>query len=127
MKSMDSKKLLTRSALLIFFILFVNTLALVFHWYSSVWYFDMIMHFLGGAWLGLFFVYFFSQGELQINQIIKIFLAVLFVGAGWEIFEVLVNNFTNQDPFNFLDTVSDIFFDLAGGMSMILYGIFKKS
>jgi hypothetical protein len=94
-----------------------------FYWYSSIWYFDMPMHFLGGVWLGLASIYLFSLKDDSLRSIFKIFFIVLLVGIGWEVFEIFVNKFTIQDPFNFLDTVSDIFFDLSGGCFAILYFI----
>ncbi len=120
---MDSKKLLTRLVLLIFFIFILNYLAMRFYWYSSIWYFDMPMHFLGGVWLGLSAIYLFPLKDYSLKSIFKIFFIVLLVGVGWELFEILVNKFTIQDPFNSLDTLSDICFDLAGGLFAILYFI----
>ena len=94
-----------------------------FYWYSSIWYFDMPMHFLGGVWLGLSAIYLFPLKDYSLKSIFKIFFIVLLVGVGWELFEILVNKFTIQDPFNSLDTLSDICFDLAGGLFAILYFI----
>jgi len=121
---MDRKKLTKRLIYLIFFILVINFLANKFYWYYSVWYLDMIMHFLGGFWLGLLFLY-FSSIQKDLNSIVRILLFVLFIGIGWEIYEVLVNDIFARNPFNFLDTISDIFFDLSGGACAILY-YFKR-
>ena len=118
---MDSKKLLTRITLLIFFIFLLNYLATEFHWYSSIWYFDIPMHFLGGFWLGLVAIYLFSLKDFSFKSILKIFFIVLLVGAGWEVFEILIDKFITQNSFNFLDTASDIFFDFAGGLFAIFY------
>jgi len=118
---MDRKKFLIRLALLIFFIFLVNLVALKFYWYYSIWYFDMIMHFLGGLWLGLAFFWLFSFKELSLKLILKVILGILLIGIFWEIFEILVNKTIAQNPFNILDAVSDIYFDLAGGIFAILY------
>ena len=122
---MDRKKLIKRLIYLIFFILVVNFLANKFYWYSSVWYFDMIMHFLGGFWIGLASFYTFSLQSVSDKLIFKILLLVLFIGLGWEVFEILVNDVMAQNSFNFLDTLSDIFFDLSGGLCAMLY-LWKK-
>jgi hypothetical protein len=122
---MDSEKLLMRLISLILLIFLLNFLAMKFYWYLSIWYFDMPMHFLGGIWLGLASIYFFPLKDNSLKSIFKIFFIVLLVGVGWEVFEILVNKFTVQDPFNFLDTVSDICFDLAGGLFAIFYFIKK--
>lgn len=81
----------------------------------------MIMHFLGGFWVGLTFIYLFQPKDNSINLIFKILLLVLFIGIGWELFEILVNDVIAKNPFNSLDTISDIFFDLLGGFFAVLY------
>jgi hypothetical protein len=121
---MDRKKLTKRLIFLIFFILVVNFLANTFYWYSSVWYFDMIMHFLGGFWIGLLAFYlfnFFGDQATFFRPIFKILLFVFFIGAGWEVFELLFYNYIAQNPFNIFDTFSDIFFDLSGGVLSVFY------
>jgi hypothetical protein len=81
----------------------------------------MPMHFLGGFWLGLVFIYLFPLQDLSFKSILKISLFLLLVGIGWEVFEIFTKNYITQNPFNALDTISDIFFDLAGGASAIFY------
>lgn len=120
---MESKNILKRIAFLIVFIFLLNYLAMKFYWYTSIWYFDMILHFMGGFWLALVFMWIFIKDISLINlddiflnkNILKIFFGVFLFGIFWEIFEILVNDLTIQNPFNTLDTISDMFFDLAGG------------
>jgi hypothetical protein len=81
----------------------------------------MFMHFLGGAWAGLALIWFFRLEELSSKSILKIILGVLLIGVFWEIFEIIVNRITTENLFNVLDTASDIFFDLAGGLLAIFY------
>ena len=121
---------------MMFFIFTADIMAQKFYWYYSIWWFDMPMHFLGGFWVGLFFFWFFSTKYLPIFQLSlekidfkltwKILLFVLFLGISWEIFEIYVNNYIGKTPFNLLDTISDIFFDLAGG-SFALFYVFRRS
>jgi len=118
---MDRKKLTKIIICLILFIFVVNFLANKFYWYSSIWYFDMIMHFLGGFWIGLAFMYLFPPKDISFKLIFQTLLFVLFIGVGWEVFEVLVNDVIAKNPFNYLDTASDIFFDLSGGTFATLY------
>ncbi|PIP69199.1 hypothetical protein CO033_01090 [Candidatus Nomurabacteria bacterium CG_4_9_14_0_2_um_filter_32_10] len=118
---MDSKKLLIRLILIIFLIFLLNYLAMEFYWYSSIWYLDMPMHFLGGFWLGLIVIYLFFLKDDVFKSIFKILFFVSSIGIGWEIFEIVVNNYVTQNYFNYLDTISDIFFDLSGGLFAILY------
>lgn len=124
---MNKKKLFSRIALLIVFISITNFLAMKFYWYSSIWYFDMFMHFMGGFWLGLgFLALFFYKKPFRVSDfnfsfIFKIILGVLLIGIFWEIFEILVDKTISHNGFNTLDTFSDLFFDLAGGLFAIFY------
>lgn len=122
---MERKNLFKRLALFILFIFALNFLANKFFWYSSIWYLDMIMHFLGGFWVGLFVFYLLKEEAISFRLIFKILLFVFFVGIGWEIYEVLVDKVITKDSFNILDTSSDLFFDLSGGLYAILY-LWKK-
>jgi hypothetical protein len=121
----DRKRVFKNMAYLIIPLFLVNYIANKFYWYYSIWYFDMIMHFWGGICLGLALVWFLSYKnlslELNLKLIFKILLGVLLVGVLWEIYEVLFNNIIAQNPFNLLDTISDLFFDLAGGAFIILF------
>ncbi len=118
---MDRKRFFIHLALLIFLIFVLNALAGKFYWYYSIWYFDMIMHFLGGLCLGLVFVWLFWGKEFSSKLIFKIILGVFLISVLWEIFEVIFNNLLAGDSFNFLDTISDIFCDLAGGVFAFFY------
>jgi len=122
---MDRKKLLIPIVSLIILIFIMNFLANKFYWYFSIWYFDIIMHFLGGFWLGLVAVYCFSYQSLSGSPVFKILAFILLVGLGWEVFEILINNFAGQIPFNIIDTLLDIVFDISGGLCAILY-LWKK-
>ena len=118
---MNKKKLFKTLAYLIVFILTINFFANKFYWYYSIWYFDVIMHFLGGFWVGLAFLYLFPPKDSPLGAIFITLLLVLTVGVLWEVFEILINEIIAQNPFNVLDTASDIFFDLSGGLCAILY------
>lgn len=118
---MEQRRFLIRLILIIFFIFILNYLAMEFYWYTSMWYLDMIMHFLGGFWIGLSSIYFLSIKDLSRNNILKVLLLVFFIGIGWEIFEIQVSNFITNNSFNVLDTLSDLFFDISGGIFSFLY------
>lgn len=118
---MDRKKLFNMLAILIVAIFLINALANKFYWYSSIWYFDIIMHFLGGLWIGIFAFYFFSPQTISFRLIFKILIMVFLIGIGWEIFEVFVDKVISLNYFNILDTISDILFDLTGGIMAIFY------
>lgn len=120
---MDRKKLIKHLVFLMFFIFLTNFLAEKFHWYFSIWYFDMIMHFLGGFWVGFFFLYTFLAKDPVLptaGLFLKIILSTLAIGILWEFYEYFLNvvSFTS---FDFKDTLSDIFFDLLGSFASIFY------
>ena len=121
---MANRRLLKHLVYLMFFIFIANTLALKFYWYSFVWYFDIIMHFLGGFWVGMFFLYVLGRKEiLSVNSslIIKVLFAVFIIGIVWEFYEFYIYQYISEIPFNPLDTVSDIFLDIFGGILSIFY------
>lgn len=123
MDQTDRKKLFKTQAYLVIFIFLVNFIAVKLHWYDYVWCFDMLMHFLGGLWVGLALVWLFSGKGLRfsLGMMLKIVLGVLIVGIGWELFELYFINYIAQNPFDALDAASDIFFDLLGGLCAMLY------
>ena len=128
---MNRKKLFIRFALLIFFIFVFNALALWLHWYSALLWLDIPMHFLGGFWLSLVFIWLFTLKEREISEtlldkrnfklITQVLFGVLIVGIMWEIFEILVNKSITKNPFDVLDTFSDIVLDLLGGLFALFY------
>lgn len=124
---MDKKKLFKISAYSVILLSLVNFIALKFYWYFSIWYFDMLMHFWGGLCVGftLMWLLFNKNPDLSFKFILKISLGVLVIGGLWEIFEILFNNIIAQNKFNALDSISDVFFDLSGGLCAILY-LWKK-
>lgn len=118
---MDRKKLLVRIAVLMFFMFVLNQIGTTFYWYFSIWWFDILMHFWGGFWVGLFFLYVFVSKKSSSVPVFKVALWLLLVGVLWEFFEIYSNNFIGQTPFNLMDTLSDLCFDMAGGLAAIYY------
>ncbi|HWA32279.1 MAG TPA: hypothetical protein VG694_02425 [Candidatus Paceibacterota bacterium] len=118
---MDRKKLLIRTTSLAFFIFFVNFIAMKFHWYYSMWWFDMPMHFVGGFWAGLLVACIYPPEDVSFKSVFKFALLVLAIGIAWEIFEIFIYDYFKIQPFNTLDTISDILFDISGGLLSIIY------
>lgn len=81
----------------------------------------MLMHFLGGLWVAWFFLYVFVKNELLAKQFLLLLGGVLLIGLCWEFFEFFTFNNIGRDKFNILDTTSDLFFDLSGGIVAVLY------
>lgn len=87
------------------------------------------MHFLGGLWLAMIF-FWLIWPKLQITNgkaLIAIVLAIsfsVFVGVLWEFFEFIYDVFISTKGYTLFqmaqqgvsDTMSDLFFDLVGGL-----------
>lgn len=122
---------------LMIFIYGLDGLAQKLDWYysSSIWWFDMLVHFLGGFWVGMFFVWFFSEARLPFfrrpirtldqQTMLQALLFVLFVAISWEAGEILTYNYIGQTPWSALDTSADIFLSLAGGVAALFYCLRK--
>lgn len=118
---MDRKRLFHTVSGLIIFIFFANALANKFYWYSSIWYFDIVMHFLGGFAVGLLALYLTRTEEISKPVVLRVMLAVVLVGLGWEIFELVVDKVISRNVLNILDSSADLFFDSAGGLAAVFY------
>ena len=118
---MNRKKLSRRAIGIAIFVFFLNVIAMKFYWYSSIWWLDMPMHIFGGVFVGLLYFLIFSVRNFSVRDVWKILGWILLIGLGWEFFELFAVNHLMESPFILLDTLSDLFFDLAGGSVAIIY------
>lgn len=99
-------------------------LSLYLYWTTN-WY-DIMMHLLGGFWIGIVVIYiFFVSGYFSLpkeNRLL-VFLftlsAVLVVGLGWELWELfarLTDVFEDK-----VDTIMDVIVDFIGGALAFIY------
>ncbi|MEX0652090.1 MAG: hypothetical protein WD509_01710 [Candidatus Paceibacterota bacterium] len=103
---------------LLFLIAVLHISALQFSLYWVYSWFDIMMHFLGGVFVGLSALWFFFQsGHIKRTQtlqnvILVIAGAIIAVGVGWEVFEVLAGIPMEA---NFVaDTILDLVMDGIG-------------
>ena len=95
----------------------------------EIWWLDIVLHFLGGLWIALFaFWFLFGYKNYSIDIISPGILFVglisfaVFAGVLWEFFEFSWDYFIAgpygqiQAQRNLPDTMSDLFFDLAGAL-----------
>ncbi len=127
------KKLILDILVLILVILFFSTLATFYSSFWQIWWFDIVMHLLGGIWAGLFFLYLFSARKQVFNDsnfILNLLGAISFaalVGVIWEIYEFSFDQLIamprslvlSQPSLN--DTIKDLFNDLTGGFIAATY------
>lgn len=102
----------------------LHHLALAHFWYWTLWWFDVVMHVLGGFVVGLAAVWFlslfraverYSPGRVFILTVI----VVVAVGIGWELFEFFAQLFIQGEFFP--DTLHDVAADIAGGLVAYAY------
>jgi hypothetical protein len=112
----------------IFIVFVANTLALFFHWYRLLWWFDMPMHFMGGffcVWLVIYIYnkFFNNKGNsgftLEKSLIKNVLIWTFIIGLGWEWFEWGTDLYTGAMSMHMLDSYSDLFFDMAGAFSAV--------
>lgn len=118
------------------FIFFLHGINTYFYLYWQIEWLDNVLHFLGGAWLALFMVWFsYFFGKAAVPKAPVFFVLLIIVGASalggiiWEFFEFSFDQFVGKGIMDIgqlgvKDTMSDLFFDLLGGLAVGL--IFVK-
>ena len=112
-------------------ILLFHFIATFNYWYWAYLWLDMPMHFLGGFWVAMAFVYLISKYQFPVsNEFLKqnflsfIIITLSFValiGVLWEFYEFLSDVFLSSKEYAQIfqqgaaDTMGDLFFDLLGG------------
>lgn len=122
-------------------IIFSLVIILSFHflagslrWYDEIWWLDIVMHVVGGAWVAFLTAHLITVRKVvsvNINFFEKYILVlgtVALVGVFWEFYEYLTDVFLLKvHPINFAsnpkllpDTLSDLLNDLIGGTIIVL-------
>ncbi|MFT5281151.1 MAG: hypothetical protein ACI9AR_000609 [Flavobacteriaceae bacterium] len=109
-------------------IFIVNLLAMWLHWYSSMWWFDIPMHFVGGFWLAALFGWLFHSRFFRLWQGSKVWLfftlsllLIFTMIIAWEVFEFSLDSIVKLNIQNIPDALSDVCFGLSGGLLGTLY------
>lgn len=111
----------------------LNYVASIYHLYWSIYEFDSLVHFLGGAAGSVFFLwlYFFSgffnpqQRNLTKFLIVSI-IGTIFVSISWEIFELFLGEAVMNKAEYPYDTMMDLIMDFLGALSSCFYGYLKQ-
>jgi uncharacterized membrane protein YjdF len=113
------------------FILSIHTLATIKSWYWTIWWFDIPMHFLGGIGAALTFIWlwrkyfpdFSPSGSENLFALLLTLSFVALIGVLWEFAEFLFDFFISAGGYakvvqqGAVDTFTDLFFDLLGGLT----------
>ncbi len=119
--------LFKRTFWLLFVVGFLNIIAIKLYLYWTVWWFDMVVHFLAGATVAMTAMllwYFFFKGTIpNISKSIKISVAAaLLIGILWEFYELYFSiTFLSDGLAYWTDTSSDLLMDISGGILGALY------
>jgi hypothetical protein len=112
---------------------FLHLLGTFYDFYWDSFWFDALMHFLGGLAMGMIFLWlWYSSGLFEKSlptkreaMIATVAFAML-VGIGWEVFEY-VYGIANPVGGNYpVDTFHDLLFDFVGGTVAGLVGQIKS-
>ena len=95
----------------------INVPATLLYWYHLVWWFDMPMHFLGGV--AVFYLAFLlwlpARKWVSANRFyFEVVITALLFGVLWEALELFLYVRFSYPAFHLTDSISDLFFDLAG-------------
>lgn len=126
---MTKKKLFISLSFLLYVVAALQMLALYFFWYWSYWWYDIMMHFLAGLWVGgmVLWVYFFSgktkvPRSIQKSYLYMMALGVTFlVGLSWELFEFSLDTLIVFQQNDLADTMSDLGMDTLGALTASFY------
>jgi hypothetical protein len=86
---------------------------LEFFLFWRLWWFDILLHFLGGVWAALASAWVIALLRIPLSTR-SVLLSVLAVGVGWEVLEYVLN-FPREEAYA-LDLATDIVLDMLGGV-----------
>lgn len=112
---MHSGKILTSTLFTSVLFLGLHTTASAHAWYFHFWWFDILMHTLGGLILGLVGFWFFIRlgyAGSDRSLFLKVLLGVLVIAIGWEIFEFQYDIYGKGNYV--LDTTLDLIMAVIG-------------
>lgn len=114
-------------------VLALHVVATVYHLYWSIYEFDSLVHFLGGAGLSLFFIwfYFFSaffnpQKRNLMKFLVVSTLGALFVGFFWETYELIWKQTMASKADYSYDLMMDLIMDFLGIVAACFYAYIRE-
>jgi hypothetical protein len=106
----------------------------VYEWNYSVWWYDILLHFLGGVWIAIVAHRFLIEPMGRIGRIgpILIIALVALVGVGWEFYEFTIDEIFFEDRALWraqegnTDTMTDLMMDILGGAVVAGYFSYRS-
>jgi uncharacterized membrane protein YjdF len=106
----------------------VNAVGLYYGWYLEHFWFDMLLHFLGGFFIAMLMAGYLKEhfGGSKLKNILVILGATAFIGVIWEFTEYIANQTLTEPTYKYFgirayfmgdldDTVNDLMMDILGG------------
>ena len=117
---MTRKKLFSRAGYLVGGIFALNMLADLFFWYDTIWWFDILMHFLGGLFVSMLIIWLFYQMFVRFPKrivFLYVVLGVLIIALSWELFEFSVwTVFDLKEIIDMQDSIADVVMGCLGSV-----------
>ena len=86
--------------------------------YETVWWWDIVLHFLGGLWIGMWVIGLSRIQKIKLDY--KIIISLVFaVGFAWEVFEYFLGIGGSAFMSYRLDTAKDLLNDCLGAWASI--------
>lgn len=131
------RKVLVAAVVVIWTIMMLQIAASIWYLYWVLPWYDVLMHFLGGLWLGLM-VFALAHRSVphllqhRVVMVLAIISGALLVGFLWELMEFFIDILLGTNTFqpNLPDTMADLGFDILGSLVAacgILLTLRKKS
>ncbi|MFA6446305.1 MAG: hypothetical protein WCW14_03610 [Candidatus Paceibacterota bacterium] len=119
---MFKNRIFIASNIVLILVAVLHFLASGYDLYFYIWWFDTLMHFLGGLWIGLLFSWIFFSSPMFNHwklsggrTVLLVVITALIIGAGWEVFEVLARIMDPSDTIYYtFDTFKDLLLDTSG-------------
>ncbi|HEY4505601.1 MAG TPA: hypothetical protein VJG67_02830 [Candidatus Paceibacterota bacterium] len=114
-------KLFKHTFLLLVIVAVLNWLASEFYLYWTIWWFDMLVHFLAGCTVAMAILWLWPHiNKIRTHTTIQIIFVAIFatliIGILWELYELYFHlEFLSDGVPYFIDTSSDLLMDVSGG------------
>lgn len=122
---MMRKKLILLCFATVFIVGGLHLLAIDFHFYWTLKYFDSLLHFLAGVAVGFGGIWFALGNKNTLNSqemLRSALVAIVIVGVVWEIFELVGSITSFSDGMYYItDTTSDLVLDVLGSFVAVIY------
>lgn len=110
----------------------------IFRWNYSLWWYDLLLHFLGGIWVAIAANKFLRGStsltftRLNLARPLFILAFVALVGVSWEIYEFTIDELFFEERALWraqngnTDTMTDLMMDLLGGAVVVVYMTYRS-